>query len=69
MNWHDIFERAAWTFIQGALGAITAVPLVTDVQGLEAVGVAAATGGVGALVSGLKTVAQERLGRFDTRAN
>ena len=68
MNWHDILERAVWTFVQGALGAITAVPLVTDVAGWSVLGVAAATGGVSALLSLLKTVAQERLKRFDTRA-
>ena len=69
MNWHDILERAGWTFVQGALGAITAVPLVTDVAGWEAAGVAAATGGISAVVSFLKTLAQERLGRFETRAD
>jgi hypothetical protein len=67
MNWHDILERAGWTFIQGAVGAITAVPLVTDISGWEAVGVAAATGGVSALLSLLKTMAQERLGIIETR--
>ena len=67
MNWHDILERAAWTFVQGAVGAVTAVPLVTDVEGWSVLGVAAATGGVSAVLSLLKTVAQERLKRFDTR--
>ena len=68
MNWHDIIERAVWTFVQGAVGAITAVPLVTDLHGWEAAGVAAATGGVSALLSLLKTMAQERLSMVDTRA-
>lgn len=67
MNWKDIFERAAWTFVQGALGAITALPLLTDLQGWEAVGVAAASGGLGALLSFFKTLAQERMGLIETR--
>ena len=67
MNWYDILERAAWTFIQGAVGAITTVPLVTDTDGWAIVAVAAATGGVSALLSLLKTLAQERLGLIETR--
>lgn len=69
MNWRDIVERAAWTFVQGALGAITMVPLVTDIKAWKAVGVAAAAGGMGALLSFLKTLAQERTGKFETRAD
>ena len=68
MNWHDILERSVWTFVQGFIGAVTAVPLVTDTHGWAAIGVAGATGGISALLSLLKTVAQERLRRFDTRA-
>ena len=67
MNWYDILERAGWTFVQGAIGAVTTVPLVTDVEGWEALAVAAATGGVASLVSFIKTLAQERLGKFETR--
>lgn len=68
MNWKDILERAAWTFVQGALGAITILPLLTDLQGWEALGIAAATGGLSSLLSFVKTLAQERLGLVDTRA-
>lgn len=67
MDWYDIFERAGWTFIQGFLGAVTAIPLVTDINGWKAVAVAGATGGLSAVASFLKTLAQERLSRFDTR--
>ena len=68
MNWYDILERAGWTFVQGALGAATVVPVVTDIAGWEAFGVAAATGGISAVVSFLKTLAQERLSKFETRS-
>lgn len=68
MNWYDILERAAWTFVQGALGAITVIPAVSDVGGWAALGAAALTGGVGALLSFLKTIAQEKLDVPDTRA-
>lgn len=69
MNWQDVFERAGWTFVQGALGAVTAIPIVTDVEGWAAVGVAAVTGGISSLVSFVKTVAQERLIVPETRAH
>ena len=68
-NWRDIVERAVWTFVQGALGAVTVVPIATDLAGWEALGVAAATGGIGAVLSFLKTLAQERLSVPETRAN
>lgn len=68
MNWTDILERAAWTAVQGAIGAITVVPVVTDVDGWEALIVAAGTGAAASLVSFLKTLAQERLGKFETRS-
>ncbi len=68
-DWHDVLERSVWTFIQGFIGAVTAVPLVTDTSGWTAVAVAGATGGVSAVLSLLKTLAQERLGKFDTRSD
>lgn len=68
MNWYDILERAAWTAVQGALGAVTAIPLLTDTHGWSVLGLAAATGAMGALFSFLKTMAQERLSGLDTRA-
>lgn len=69
MDWKDILERAAWTFVQAAIGTVTALPLFTDIDGWAAVGAAAGAAGLSAVLSFLKTVAQERLGRFDTRAN
>lgn len=69
MDWRDICERAVWTALQGGVGAITTVPLVTDVAGWEAVGIAAATAAVSSVLSFLKTLAQERLGVIETRAS
>lgn len=72
MNWADILERAGWTAVQGALSAIpvaqiTAAITEANIDGLEQLGLAAVGGAVAATLSFLKTVAQERLGRFDTR--
>ena len=66
-NWRDVFERAVWTFVQGAVAVVTAVPLITDIEGWAALGVAAVSGGVAAVLSFLKTFAQERLALPDTR--
>lgn len=62
MDWENVLERAAWTFVQAAVSTVAVVPTVTDVAGWKAVGVAAATAGIAALVSMVKTLAQERLG-------
>lgn len=69
MNWHDILERALWTALQGALAALPITELITDVSGLKALGIAALTGAGAALLSFIKTLAQERLGLIDTRAD
>jgi hypothetical protein len=68
MNWLDVLERAGWTALQAAVATITMVPLLTDVAGWEGVAVAAATAAVAALVSFVKTLAQERLGVLETRS-
>jgi len=68
-NWRDILERAAWTAVQAAVATVTTVPMLTDVAGWEALGVAAATAGVGAVLSFVKTIAQERLGMIETRSD
>lgn len=68
MNWLDVVERGIWTFVQGAIGTVAVVPVVTDIAAWEAVGVAALTGGISALISFVKTIAQERLAFPDTRA-
>lgn len=62
MNWSNVVERAVWTFVQGFLAVFT-VSNIADVQALKAAGLAGVTGGVAALLSFIKTVAQERLSR------
>jgi len=58
MNWKNIAERAAWTFVQGALSVVALEMLASgDVNALKA----AAIGGVAALLSLVKTIAQEKL--------
>jgi hypothetical protein len=75
MNWKDILERASWTALQAGLAAIPVAQLtaaftegvdITTIQQLALVGLGAA---VGAFVSFIKTVAQERLGVLETRSN
>ena len=68
-DWRDVLERAGWTAVQAAVASVTAVPLLTDAAGWEALVVASATAGVAALVSFIKTVAQERLGVLETRSD
>lgn len=65
MNWSDIYERAAWTALQGFLGTLTAVS-ITDVD--RELLISAAAAAVAALLSFFKTVAQERIEQLDTRA-
>lgn len=69
MDWRDILERALWTAVQSGLATLTTVPLITDADGWESAAVAAGTAGLGAALSFIKTVAQERLGRWETRAS
>lgn len=55
----DATERVAWTFVQGALAAVPVEALATgDVTVLTA----AATGGVAAVLSLLKTIAAKKVG-------
>lgn len=67
-NWQDIIERAVWTAVQAAVSVVTVVPLITDVAGWEAAGVAAASAAAASLLSFVKTLAQERLSVPETRA-
>lgn len=60
MDWGNVVERALWTFVQGALANVV-VANVADIDELKSVGLAALVGGVAALLSFIKTVAQERL--------
>ncbi len=66
-DWKDIAERAGWTAVQAGLGAIVTVPLLTDVDGWETAALAAGTAAVGAVLSFIKTLAQEQLGVIETR--
>lgn len=60
MDWKNILERAAWTFLQAGLATIPAslsVDELTDKAWWLAAGVA----GIAAVLSFVKTVAQEQL--------
>ena len=61
VNWGNVLSRAAWTFAQGALGAVVVLPYISDVNGWKSLASGAAAGGVAALISFLKTLAQESL--------
>lgn len=70
MNWGNILERAGWTFVQGTLGSLTTVAVADaltslNVESLTALGLAALGGGTAALLSFIKTVAQERLAHLN----
>lgn len=56
LNWKNIISRAAWTFLQAALGTLTVLPAFADIEGWRALGYAAVTAGVAALVSLAKTI-------------
>jgi phosphoribosylformimino-5-aminoimidazole carboxamide ribonucleotide (ProFAR) isomerase len=64
MNWKNILERAAWTFVQAFL-AVFGVSAVSDLEALKSAAVAGVAAGVAALLSFIKTVAQERLSGVD----
>ncbi len=73
INWKDVLERAAWTAAQAFLGAVPPSQVVAaietaDVSQLEAFGLSAAAAAIAAVLSFAKTIAQEKLGVFDTRA-
>ena len=62
MNWKNIVNRAVWTFVQGALGALVLVQTApVDVAGWKAIGLAAGAAGIAALASFVKTVITEYL--------
>lgn len=72
-NWHDILERGVWTAVQAFTGSIVATPIAAtiaglDVSSLEAIALSALGASVAAVLSFLKTLAQERLSVPDTRA-
>lgn len=61
MNWKNILSRAAWTFFEGAIGTITVLPYLTDLEGWKTIANGAIAGGIAALVSFMKTLGQESL--------
>lgn len=60
MDWKNIAERAAWTFVQAAAAYLVAAG--TDLLRGD-VWAGAALAGVAAILSLIKTIAQERLKR------
>jgi len=74
MNWNDIIERAGWTALQAGLSAIPVAQVATaitetDIDSLEQLALVGLGAAVGAIVSFIKTIAQERLGLIETRAS
>lgn len=72
MNWHDILERAAWTAVQAGVAAVPVAQVSAAIAGgeidaLAQLGLAALGAGSAALISFIKTLAQERLGAIETR--
>lgn len=61
LNWKNVLTRAIWTFFQGAIGTVAVLPYISDRQGWVNVANAAIAGGIAALLSFFKTVAQETL--------
>lgn len=61
INWKNVVARAVWTFVQGAIGTITVLPYISDATGWQNVASAALAGGIGALLSFIKTLGQETL--------
>lgn len=72
MNWRDIGERAAWTFVQAFVGTLSAAQIGNaaangDMETLQALALSGVSAGVASLVSLVKTAAQERSPRLETR--
>jgi len=67
MNWNDILERAGWTFVQAFVGTFGAISLISDLSEIAGAADAAAAAGLSAVLSFVKTVAQERLAIPETR--
>jgi hypothetical protein len=61
----DTAERVAWTFVQGAIGAVPVQQLATgDIDALTS----AAVGGAAAVLSLVKAIAARKVGDPDTAA-
>ena len=66
MNWKNIGMRAMWTFVQAFTGGVAATPIVeaitnTDLGSIGALLIGGFAAGIGAVLSFVKTVAQEQL--------
>lgn len=64
MDWSDILERAGWTALQAALGALPAtisVAVLTSADAWKAIGLTVAAAAIGALISFGKNVVKQRL--------
>lgn len=64
MDWRNIVSRAAWTFVQAALATFVAVEVAFNVESIKAALVASAVAGGAAVLSFIKTVAQEQLAGY-----
>jgi len=63
-NWRDIAERALWTAVQAAIGALPAgitVSELTDKNGWKVIGLSAGAAVIGALISFAKNVVKQML--------
>ena len=72
-NWHDIMERGLWTAVQAFAGSLTTATLAqtiaeVDISGLETIALSALGASVAAVLSFVKTIAQEKLAVTATRA-
>lgn len=59
MNWKNILTRAGWAALAAFAGAFTVPAVVTDLEAWKVVGIAAASAGVAAFVSAVKTIIVE----------
>ena len=61
MNWKNILERVAWTFVESFTGTVLAVELVLDPNELKTVALAGLVAGISSVVAFIKTLAKDRL--------
>ena len=61
MNWFNVLERAAWTAVQAFLASLSIEAIV---EGVADPWKALAVAALGAAISGIKTLAQDRLSQI-----
>ena len=61
MNWGNILERAAWTFVQAFVSGFALTSGISDLETLTAAAYSALFAGLSGVLSFIKTVAQEHL--------